>query len=117
METARCPNRRRGRRGERVTEKVGRVHRLIPGPQSRPPFARFAWQSISPHDGHAAPAGDFLVVRDQRELVLQSGGANEPVGGIFVRPIQLDGAPSDAWRERQNPEPVTEVFEPRGWIG
>jgi hypothetical protein len=61
-----------------------------PNPQSQTPFARFSWQSISPHDGHAAPAGDFLIVRDQRELVLERGGADEPVGGIFVRPIQID---------------------------
>ena len=44
----------------------------------------------SPHDGHTAPAGDFLIVRDQRELVLERGRADETIGGIFVRPVQFD---------------------------
>ena len=90
------------------------MDRFTPNPKAwpRPGFPRFLWQSKSPHDGHAAPAGDFLIVRDQRELVLERGGADEPFGGIFVRPIKFNRTPCDARGKRQDPKPVTEVFEP-----
>ena len=76
--------------GRACDGKCGTRSPLDAKPQSRTPLARFDWQSISPQDGHTAPTCDFLIVRDQRELVLERGGADEPVGGIFVRPVQLN---------------------------